>query len=343
MASAVDFGAGYSSSFRLMRVDPATWADAGEIGGFASASIERDRSNDLMESGSVTLMSNYSQRTEFYARIEMLAESGAARERHAIATLLMSPGTCTATAGGVDVELVGRSVLAPASDRVLLAGTYAPLGCDGAAYAVSLLQECIPAPVSADGSFRLSDHVVFARGTTYLEAVWMLLDKAGWAMTIDGQGRVTVCPMPSEPALVLNKANARLLGTEVQIDDGTTELLNRVIVADPEHDQVVESVDMTDRPTSYKSIGRYVDLYEESPTLVDGESLQAYANRRLVEETTVTGKRSYGRKWFPDVHPFSLVRGSMADIGFDGDMRVLSQSIELGAGAYVSEVAEVLG
>ena len=342
MPSAIDFGQGYSSSFRLMRVDQATWADAGEVDGFSSASVERDRSNDLMESGSVTLLADGAPDSEFYARIEMLADSGMTRERHAIATLLLSPGQCTATKGGVDVELVGRSVLAPANDRVLLAGTYAPLGCDGAAYAVSLLSECIAAPVEAAGSFRLSDHVVFARGTTYLEAAWMLLDKAGWAMTIGGDGRVTVCPMPSEPALVLGKANSRLLGPEIQIDDGASDLPNRVVVADPENDLVVESVDMTDNPTSYKTIGRFVDLYEESPTLVDGESLQAYANRRLVEETSVLGKRTYSREWWPDVHPFSLVRGSMADVGLDGDMRVLSQSLEIGAGVYVSEVAEVL-
>lgn len=340
--TSIDFSKGYSSSFRLMVVDPATWADSGEVKGLSSASVERDRSTDLLESGSMTVAAAGVPEVEFYARLEMLAESGSARERHAIATLLLSPGTSTATVGMTEVELVGRSVLAPANDRVLMAGTYAPMGADGAAYAARLLQECIPAPVETEGGFKLSDHVVFARGTTYLEAVWMLLDTAGWAMTIDGQGKVTIRPYPSVPSLVLNRANARLIGPEVQIDDGGTEIPNRVIVADSENDDMVESVDMTDSPTSYKSIGRYVDLYEENPTLVDGESLQAYANRRLVEETTVKGKRTYAREWWPDVLPYSLVRGSMKDVKLDGDMRVLSQSLEIGFGVSMSETSEVI-
>ena len=340
MDTSVDFAGGYTSSFRLMKVDPATWADADEVKGFASASVERDRSNDLMESGSVTLLAESAPDGEFWGRIEMLADSGTAVERHAIATLLLFPGQCKATMGGMDVEMAGRSVLAPADDMVLLAGTYAPMGADGAAYAARLLRECIPAPVTVEGGFKLSDHVVFARGTTYLEAAWMLLDNAGWCMTVDGRGEVTIASYPSEPALLLDSANACMLGTEVQVDDGLAEVPNRVIAVQDE--QVAMAVDETDSPTSYPTRGRYVDLYEESPTLIDGESLQAYANRRLVEETSVLGKRSYTREWWPGVLPFSIVLGSMATVGLDGYMRVLSQSVEIGAGAHVSEVSEVL-
>lgn len=339
-ASSVDFGGGYSSSFRLMRVDPSTWADADEIGGLVSASVERDRSNDLMESGSVTLLATEPPSGEVWARIEMLADSGTAVERHAIATLLLFPGQCKATMGGIEVEMAGRSVLAPADDVVLLAGTYAPLGADGAEYAASLLRECIPAPVHVHGGFKLSDHVVFARGTTYLEAAWMLLDTAGWCMQVDGRGEVTIMPMPDEPSLLLDKAGARMLGTEVQVDDGLSEVPNRVIAVQDE--LVAMAVDETDSPTSYPTRGRYVDLYEESPTLVDGETLQAYANRRLLEETNLRGKRSYTREFWPGVYPFSLVKGSLPEVGLDEYMRVLSQSLEIGAGTMVSEVSEVL-
>ena len=338
--SAIDWGGGYSCSLRLMEVDRDTWADADAVEGFASASVERDRSNDLMESASVSVHAESPIKGERWLRIEMLADSGTAVERHAIGTFLFSPGNSKASAGAYEVELSGRSVLAPAEDVVLLAGTYAPRGADGAAYAARLLRECTPAPVTVDGEFTLADHVVFARGTTHLEAAWMLLRTANWCIQVDGEGRVYVRKVPTDPDMVLDRANARLLGTEVDLEGAMEDVPNRYIAVDDE--QVAIEVDESDAQTSYTSRGRYVDYYDDSPQRIDGESLRAYAKRRLAEETEVVGKRSYGREWWPGVMPYSLVKGSIASVGLDCDLRVLSQSLTIGNGVSVTEVSEVI-
>ena len=336
----IDYGSGYSSTWRMMRVDRDTWAATEEITGLLSASIERDRDSDLLESGRATFDSQLGD-GEFWGRLEMLAEQGGETERHAIATLLFSPGDSTSTMGGKTTECSGRSVLAPAEDRKLLTGTYAPMGTDGAAYAASMIKACTPAPVLTDGSFTLSQNYVFAEGTTYLEAAKTIVDGAGWRIAISGGGTVTIGPKPTTPSLVLDSAHASLLGVEVGVNGSLEEVPNRYIAVDGDK-QAVAVDDSRDNPASTVNRERYVDVYDSSPQMVDGESLEAYARRKLAEANESLETRSYTREWWPDVTCNDLVVGSIATVELDCDMRVVSQSVEIGKGATVSEKAEVL-
>lgn len=336
----ISYGEGYSCTWRVMRVDPATWAGKEELGGFLSASVDRDALSMLVESGSAEFDGRPSE-GEFWGRIEMLAEQGGLVERRAVATMLMSPAGSSASVGGARAQYECRSVLAPAADRVLLAGDYAPAGCDGAAYAASLIAKCTPAPVLVEGSFTLTGHMVFAKGTTHIEAAWMLLDSAGWCIQISGEGAIVVKPMPVDPALVLDESATRLLGTEVKLEGGLAEVPNRYIAVDGEQSAVAVDDD-PDNPASFYSRGRYVDVYDDSPSRVDGESLEAYAARKLAEAAESIESREYEREWQPGVTCFDVVKGSLASVGLDGPMRVMSQSVSIGAGALVTERAEVL-
>lgn len=336
----IDYGKGYSANWRVMAVDPATWAATEEVGGLMSASVERDSTSDLLESGSAEFGAEPPE-GEFWGRIEMLAEQSGEVERHAVATLLMSPGDSTMGSGGGKWSYQGRSALAPAIDRVLLAGTYAPQGDDGAAYAASLVQKCTPAPVLVHGSFTLSQHVVFAQGTTHLEAARMLLDSAGWSFRLSGDGSIHIGPKPTEPSLVLDAAKASLLGVEIGLGGGLQDVPNRYIAVNDDETAVAINYDAHD-PSSYSARGRYVDVYDDSPQMVDGEGLQAYAERKLAEASESIETRSYTREWWPDVTCGDLVVGSIGTVGLDVRMRVKTQSVEIGTGAVVSESAEVL-
>ena len=335
----IDYGKGYSSTWSLLKVDPTTWAASDEVAGLLSASVERDRDSDLLESGSAQFDSQVGE-GEFYGRLEMLAEQDGEVERHPIATLLFSPGDSTATASGIVMEYTGRSVLAPAIDMVLLTGSYAPAGSDGAKYAASLIAKCTPAPVTVEGGFTISDNFVFAQGTTHLEAARELLDGANWRIHITGGGAISIGPKPQEPSLVLDKANASLLGTEVGINGSLEEVPNRYIAVNGDARAI--ALDDSDAPTSYPSRGRCVDVYDESPQLCNGESLEAYAKRKLIEATESFESRSYTREWWPDVTCNDLVMGSISSVGLDCTMRVKTQSIQIGRGAVVTEEAEVL-
>jgi len=336
----IDYGSGYSSSWRMMVVDRDTWAATDEMVGLMSASVERDSDSDLMESGSATFDGELGD-GEFWGRLEMLAEQGSEVERHAIATLLFSPGDSTATVSGRVTECSGRSVLAPADDRKLLAGTYAPFGSDGAAYAASMLRACTPAPVLVEGSFTISENYVFAEGTTYLEAARTIVDGAGWRIAIAGDGSIVIGPKPTEAALMLDAAHASLLGVEVGVNGSLEGVPNRYIAVDGE-EQALAIDDDPDNPASVVNRGRYVDMYDSSPQRVDGESLVAYARRKLAEANESLESRTYTREWWPDVTCNDLVVGSMATVDLDCTMRVVSQSLEIGNGVTISERAEVL-
>ena len=336
----IDYGKGYSATWSLFKVDTATWAGSDEVTGLLSASVERDRDSDLLESGSAQFDSQVTE-GEFYGRLEMLAEQDGEIERHPVATFLFSPGDSTASRNGVVTEYTGRSVLAPAVDRVLLTGTYVPAGSDGAAYAASLIAKCTPAPVSVEGGFTVSENFVFAQGTTHLEAARQLLDGANWRIRITGGGAVSIGPKPAEPSLVLDSANASLLGTEVGINGSMEEIPNRYIAVDGDSKAVAVD-DSRDNPTSLSRRGRYVDVYDESPQLCNGESLQLYAHRKLQEAIESIESRSYTREWWPDVTCNDLVVGSLGTVGLDCTMRVKTQSVQIGRGAVVTEEAEVL-
>ena len=336
----IDYGSGYSSSWRMMRVDRDTWAATDEVPGLVSASIERDAYSYLMESGNATFDSEIGN-GEFWGRLEMLAEQGGEIERHPIATLLFSPGDSTSTIGGKTTEFSGRSVLAPAEDKKLLAGTYAPLGSDGAAYAASMIAACTAAPVLTEGSFTLSQNYVFAEGTTYLDAAWTIVDGAGWRIAISGDGTVTIGPKPDTPSLVLDSAHASLLGVEVGVNGSLEDVPNRYIAVDGER-QAVAVDDSRDNPASTYNRGRYVDIYDSSPQMVDGESLEAYARRKLAEANESLESRSYTREWWPNVICNDLVVGSISTVDLNCNMRVISQSVKIGKGVTISEKAEVL-
>ena len=337
----IDWGASISRRWRLAVVDVATWADGGVVDGAMSVSVSRDRDGSLVESGSATVaMPIGEQPVEFVGRIEMLADGGTAVERHPIATLRFVPGRSVIHSGRRMVDYDGYSVLRPAETRKMLAGTYVPKGADGAEWVAGMLEECMKAPVHTGGSFALAEHYSYDGGTPYIDAIWELLDKVGWCLRIDERGEVTVMPLPKDPALVLDRANAKLLDPELESDDGLADVPNRWIVVDG--DAVAMSVDESDLPSSYPSRGYYVDEYEESPTRLEGETLQDYADRKRDEAISTAGTRTYTRVWVPDVLPFDIVRGSIADVGLDCDMRVKSQSLELGKVSMVTEVSEVL-
>ena len=336
----IDYGSGYSSSWRMMVVNKDTWAVSDELPGLVSASVERDANSDLMESGSAVFDGELGH-GEFWGRLEMLAEQGGEIERHAIATLLFSPGDSTVTTGGRVTECSGRSVLAPAEDRKLLAGTYAPLGSDGAAYAASMLKECTPAPVLVEGSFTISENYVFAEGTTNLEAASTVVYGAGWRIAISGDGSIVIGPKPTEPSLMLDAAHASLLGIEIGVNGSLEDVPNRYIAVEGAN-QALAIDDDPSNPASVANRGRYVDVYDSSPQRVNGESLEAYAQRKLAEANESLESRTYTREWWPGVTCGDIVVGSMASVDLDCTMRVVSQSLEIGNGVTVSEKAEVL-
>lgn len=334
--TSIDWSGTYSRSWRVMEVDPATWADSGELAGVTAASCSADSSGRLVVTGSVTLETEPAwDAAERWCRVELLADQSGVAERHALCTLLLAPSPSTVRRGRATWQLEGRSPLQPAEDERIPAGTTCPKGTDGAAWAASQLSVC-PCPVEVEGSFAVADHVVFAAGTTRLEAAMTVLDAAGWCAQIAGDGTVTLRPVPTEPVATLGPG---LLGTEVTADDGRADVPNRYFAVKDDVTATATDEDPT-RPTSHASRGRWVDEWDTSPELRPGEGLQAYAERRLAELTGAAGTRTYKRAWVPGVAAMDVVRWALPEARLSGDYRVTKQDVTLGRGCSVTETVE---
>ena len=335
----MDFSKGYSASFTLHPVDPSTWASGPAYAKVSSASVECDATDEypLLQAGSceVTLDVADSFEEGFY-RVEMKAEQDGSVESHPVATLLMSSGESTLDRASQTAKVTGYSVLKPASDRLMLTGTYAPKGCDGAAYAASLLRECIAAPVTVSGSFKLDEHAVFGAGVSYLQAAWIVLKAADWCMRISGDGSVEICPKPSEATFLLDVEGRHHIVPGAEMSYDLSEVPNRYFAVDGD-DVGIAVNDLDGSRTSVQARGRYVDYIDDSPVKVDGETMTNYAKRKLEELSTVTREWQYSREWVPDLVPFDLVAGSVPEFGMAGAFRVLKQSITCGKGVTVSE------
>ena len=331
----LDWRGSYSAEWRVFRVDGQTWADADEVGGIDSVSI------DLTDSGEMVSGALVATGAEFepgYLRVVMTATQGGAVERVDVATLLVESTSRRLAQGAWSVTLDGCSVLHPAATCRLFSPPYAPAGSDGAALAGELLGQCIDAPVSVEGSFELGGDVVFDPGCSALDAAWLVLQAGRHTLQVHGDGTVHVVAMPVEVALDLDDANAALLMPDVERELDFSGVPNRYIAVDGAECATAANEDAAS-PTSRAARGYWIDVYDDAPTYIGGETLAQYAARRLVEMSTVRDERTYTREWWPGVHPGDIVRGSLASAGLDGDMRVDAQSFECGAGIVVTERA----
>ena len=345
---AVKWSDSYSVKWKLYSVNEDTWADGEDLSRYVSSmSISKDGTDSvpLLETGSASL--DIPLGTDFkegYYRIVAFVFQGAVAERHAIATLLMEQTKNEVKSfafGSNSVSVQGRSVLAPAADRVCLAGTYAPRGANGAEWVRDLLEDCLNAEVEIIGDgFYLDDHITFSGGTSYLSMCWDVLDTGGWVMGIDGDGFVTIYERPEVPKTELNRITWSYYQPNFSSDKNLSSIPNRYIAVSNDLVEIVENHD-PESETSYEARGRWVDSYDSSPKRINGESLYAYALRRLEEESTCIVKWTYKREFIPGLVPFDLIDAELPEYGINGYMRVLSQNYTLDKGITVSETVGI--
>lgn len=354
----IDWASGYTSEWRVMKVDQNSWGNSQELHGVNSVTINRDATDDypLLESASLTVdISATEDLDNGWYRIEMLARQGTDYERVEIATVFLTSNSGTIAKGRKTISVDGYSVLKPAADKVLTIGKHAPKGVNAAEFVASLLAECTPAPVVVEGSFVLNDYYVFPIGTPYIEAIWTLLDAGGFVIQIHGDGEIHILKKPTEPNFTISDTNADVLRPSVDYQNSFSEVPNRYIVWNNGKTYTATN-NQADSRTSVQNAGRIVDLFDPDPIFVNGETMEQYAKRRLYEESITTDKYSYEREFVPDIYPFSRIKISSAIYDqptafaieqqpnstwapdeFTGDFVVLGQTINCGHGVTIAE------
>ena len=328
----IDYGNGISAKYYVARVNPQTWADAGEIS-ISSGSITKKAGSDLVESAEITV--NEDIGTESWVRVYLIASQGGAMERVPLFTGLVSSPSRNINGFMETRKLDCYSVLKVAADILLPVGWFAPARTNGGELIRILLSD-LPCPVELDeGSPNIISSFVAGNNDSKLSVAQDIAEAINWQIKVHGDGSVRICPKPLTISGTFDNIENDIIETSV------TD--NRDIFSVPNVLRVTlngsSATARDDDPDSvYSTVNRGREVWKnEDAKLAAGESLGEYAVRRLKEMQNPSRKLSYTRRFQPDVDVNDLVsiiypKQSIGDV-----FRVQSQTIELSHGAKVKE------
>ena len=325
---------GYSASYYLKTVDPATWRDI-DTYNIISGSVSRS-DGALKESASLE-MNTIPEGVEAWVRIYIDAAQGTDGERQAIFTGLMSTPANDWEGLRKSHSCECYSVLKPADDVRLKKGFYVPAGFNGAQAAADLLKGYAPVEY-ADGAPCLASSIIAENNETQLTMAEKIIDAIGWRIRISGDGTISIQPQDTEPRAYLDTLENDIV--ELDVTD-TRDYFScpNVFRATSGDLTAIARDDDQDSPLSTISRGREVWKEETSCKLNENESIAQYAMRRLKEEQAPSHEASYVRRFLPDLTVGDAAGLNFPAQGISGTFRITSQKIDLGYGARTSEEA----
>lgn len=325
----MDYAAGYSASFRVVRMDAGAWREEDEIARVSGISIMHSIDSDAPLVDSADLELDSTALGECYVRVYMDCSQHGSRVSVPLGTFLLESvsGEGGANSAWSNAEL--WSVLKPAEERELPVGWHAVRGSSSAGKAAELISHCCDCPVSYEaGSPALANDVVAGEGESYLSMAWALLSE-GWAIVPDGYGNVRIAKGGTEASVT----SADVIGT-ISEEWNLAGVPNTITVTEGGREVTVTNSDPKS-PTSTVSRGRLIEG-DSSGQRNSDETLAMFARRLLREQSIVVRRATYKREYRDDI-----ACGDYVTIpGAEGLWRVVSQSVECGAGAVVNETVE---
>lgn len=328
----INYSNGISATYYVARVNPQTWADAGEIS-IVSGNISKKSNSDLVQSADITV--NEDIGTESWVRVYLIASQSGAKERIPLFTGIVSSPSRNISGNYETRKLECFSVLKVAADILLPVGWFAPARTNGGELIKILLSD-LPCPVELDeGSPTIISSFVAGNNDSKLSVAQDIAEAINWQIKVRGDGSVRICPKPLTISGTFDNIENDIIETSV------TD--NRDIFSVPNVLRVTLSGSSAtardDDPDSvYSTVNRGREIWmSEDAKLAAGESLGEYAVRRLKELQNPSRKLTYTRRFQPDVDVNDLVsiiypKQSIGDV-----FRVQSQTIELSHGAKVKE------
>ena len=335
----MDWDASYALRVRAYVVDPDTWADCDELPHVTSATIDMALDKSEIQTGRMdATVDRDTDLIDRYYRIVAETTQNGATSRTDIATMFCTSAPWTNEGGMRRAEMSLSSVLYPAANVIIPDGTFIPSGDNAVSWCSIWLKDCLKAPVTARGSFAFGSYVVFGGGMSVLDAVTYVLNAGGYRLRIGGDGSVTMCPMSDEPSITVTAAGRAFMRDGIKATNNMASIPNRVIVTK----DGVTATATNDRKSSKTSIyvrGYPREVYESNPQLLDGETLQGYANRRLSETSVLCEERTYTRDYIGGVFVGDLILAGLQQADLDGSMRCTKQSITCSGRIMVQETA----
>lgn len=328
----MDWSQGFSASYYGCYVDPVTWRDVQRFE-IISGSIDRT-ADELRESATITL-SEYEQGKERWVRIYLDTKQNESGAHVPLFTgLAATPGKDMI---GVKTEysLDCYSVLKPAQDILLQRGWYAPVETASGTIIKNLLSGFAPVEI-ANNSPLLSQAIIAEDDETNLSMAEKIIKAIGWRIKIDGNGTINVIPKPIDLSATFDSQTNDVIEPKVSYTHDWFDCPNCFRAVSDDLMSVAKDESLSS-PLSVPNRGREVWAQEDSVDLADDESIAEYAVRQLKELQAVATTVTYSRRYDPEVYVGDLVRLKCPTINISGVFSVLSQSVELGYSARVTE------
>lgn len=333
----MDWNQGYTSTWRLYSVDRSTWGDGDEIEGLVSASVTKDSESSLVEDASISIDG---EPINGYVRLVLEAKNTEGAARADIGTFLVTSPKRSINGQLVSIDLECYSVLKPAEDKLLPPGWYFPEGGDPIAGASELLGGVLQCPVIHSESDIKTDEIKVAESNeTILSMVNYLLTDTDYFIDIDGKGRVTIKKKPEEITASFDTKENDVLMPDITDESDIFDIPNILRVSDSNGKYQTIINDDENSSTSVGNLG-WEKWSAEQLTLDADESLLSKGSERLEELSKSTRKISYTREFNPSIKVNDLALYLLPRQGIVGSFRIVSQSISVGAGATVNEIAE---
>ena len=330
----IDYNNGISATYYATRVDPKTWADAGEIS-IISGTVTKNATSDMIVSADLTV--NEDMGPEEWLRVYMIAEQNGEKDRTPIFTGIVSSPSRNINGNSETRKLDCYSVLKIAADILLPLGWFAPARTKGGELIKILLSD-LPCPVELDeGSPNIISSFVAGDSDSKLSVAQEIAAAINWQIKVNGDGSVRICPKPLHISGTFDNIENDIIETSVTDSRDIFSVPNVLRVSL----QGSAATARDDDPDSvYSTVNRGREIWaQETAKLAAGESLGEYATRRLKELQNPSRKLNYTRRFQPDVDVNDLVSIVYPKQNIGDVFRVKSQTISLTHGAKVKEEA----
>lgn len=329
----MDWSKGYTASYIMQTVDPATWRDTGAIqitGGTIKRELTGKRESADVDCKGIEIG------VERWVRIYLETQQDGASARTALFTGLATSPTDEYEGNARSNTLSCYSVLKPCEDVALPLGWYAPQNANGAEVIRQLLSVTLaPVFVEADAP-TLSDHIIAESNENHLTMIDKILTAIDWRIQIDGNGTIHVEPKPIDPVASFDPLENDMIETKVKVSADLYACPNVYRATSGDVTGIARDED-PDSPLSIQARGREVWKSESGVNLASNESIAQYARRMLKQAQQVRKSVSYTRRYMPNVRPSDLIRMAYPAQGLTGIYVVQSQTVALEYGAATDE------
>lgn len=334
----MDWRQGYTSTFRLYSVNQSTWGDGDEIEGLVSASITKDNDSALIEDASITIDGDP---ISGYVRLALEAKNNTGLRRADLGTFLVTSPKKSINGRLSTLDLECYSVLKPAADKILPPGWYFPEGGDPIAGVYELLSNTLRCPIEfVESEIRTDEPKVAESNETVLSFAQYLLTDTGWYLSIDGRGCVTIKEKTDDIVATFDTFENDVLMPELTDESDIFDIPNVLRVTDSNGKyETIYNID-EQSATSITNLG-WEKWSSEQLTLDTGETLLSKGAELMEELSKSTRKISYKREFDPSIKINDVALYLLPQQGIVGTFRIISQSLELGKGIQVSEIAKM--